>query len=268
MEKRTIIISIILSIVVYIIGIALSYYSYLTEDGIFGFDYNIYHTAVSAYWRGESPYSGAWFFYLNYFFYLCAWMYLLPFMIGMILHIIITEIMFYYILRDINTAYHEGWYYGNVIVIIGAFITLNTDIWSTFAFFMYLKYRDKWYSPFFFFLSFFKATAIIAAALLYIVNLIFEKKFRWNQIPAFVVVLGIVLLSYLTSEGLHEDVAVGLQWGLLVQMPHLMWWSISLFAFTQYKQYSKKTLTRIWVGYCICQLAYGSIWLIWFFSVG
>ncbi|MFX1273773.1 MAG: hypothetical protein ACFFBP_12005 [Promethearchaeota archaeon] len=262
LNKKIIVIFLAIMVLVFIIGIITSFFRYFNGYNP-GHDFYYFYNAVQKFWlTGENLYEDniinlfqiEGYFYLNYFCIICFWM-LLPFPISFSIHLIITFLMFYLILKNIRGIYQEWWIYGNIIMVFWWSMLFNTNIWIAFALFMYQKYRDKWYSPLFLFLAFYKITSIIAFGLLYLVNLIFEKKIRWNQVPALIGVVMIMGISYLTSTGINANNTLGSEMVLLLlQVPHYIWWSISILAFIEYKKYPIKHVKIFWIIFCVFEI--------------
>ena len=228
-----------------------------------GHDFRYFHEAVNNFWNGESIYNQdekGGFFYLNYFCILFFWM-LLPEYFSFSIHLIITFTMFYFILKNIETKYQEWWLYGNLIMIYWWSMLFNTNIWITFAFIMFLKYKDKWFSPLFLFLAFYKITTILVFILLYIIILYFEKKIKRNQILVLICVIIVSFISFLTSEGISINALASEDSFLFIQLPHYFWWSILILIFTQFKNYSTKTIIIFWMSYSIFEFLFSLYFL-------
>ena len=163
--------------------------------------------------------------------------------------------MFYLILRNIDTVYEEWWMYGNILMVFWWATLFNTNIWIAFALFMYQKKREEWYSPLFLIFAFYKITSIIAFGILYLINLIFEKKIRWNQFPGLIGILLITGISYLTSVGINTTNTFGTEMVLLLlQVPHYIWWTVSIMAITEYKKYPIKNIKIFWIIFTIFEI--------------
>jgi hypothetical protein len=253
MKIKYIIFSLIAAIVIYLIGMLFS-----DHMGYFGSDYMIYHRSVSNFWNGLDPYIKQ-FYYLNYFHILVFWMYLLPYTSGFVFFLLITLIMYIIILRSLKTIYDIWWFIGNAIVITLAFISFNVDLWLVFSLVMYQKYSERWFSPFFFILSFFKVTMIIPAFSLVFVNSYFRKKFYWKQLPSLLLVLIIITISSITSTGLYFNVASTEHSNLLIQFTHCIWRSYPIGIFFKIKQFSLKNLKIFWLIYILIELSFGII---------
>ncbi len=226
-----------------------------------GHDFALFYNDVNGFWRGTGTYNFG-FFYLNYFYFLGVYM-LIPSYISLIIHIIVTDIMFYYILKSLENDYEDYWMYANIPLVLYYFIAFNTDVWIVFSLLFYQKYREKWWSPFFLLLGFFKITPVIAFGVLFLINLIFEKKIRWNQVPALVVVFGITAISFLTSEGLLESSAEFREFiiadtgvDLVIQFSHLVWVSFPIAVLWEYVELDKKKLKYFWISFLIFSLIY------------
>ncbi|MBY9005298.1 MAG: hypothetical protein KGD63_00910 [Candidatus Lokiarchaeota archaeon] len=262
LNKKLVYFFIIVLIIVFFFGIlssALELFSVFE----FGHDFRYFFEAVNNFWRGNDTYiqdENGGFFYLNYFCILCFWM-LFPFYISLIIHLSLTSIMFYLILRNIKTKYHEWWLYGNLIMVYWWAMLFNTNIWITFAYIMFLKYREKWYSPIFLFLAFYKITTIIAFIILYCMIILFEKKIKKKQFITLLGVIGISFISLLTSYGISGNVLTFEDSLLFIQIPHYFWWSILIFEYTRYQKFSVKTLKIFWVSFVIFEFLFGLIFL-------
>jgi len=148
-------------------------------------------------------------------------------------------------------------------------ITFNTDIWIVFAFFLFLKYRKEWYSPFFLLLAFFKITPILTFGLIFLIILYFEREFIVKILPSLIVVFLITGISFLTTTDLISRVTdfgenLIKNMGIIVffQPPHFCWWSIPIMLVTQYKRIDNKFLKKIWIFYGCITLSYGLLILI------
>jgi len=258
LSKNVILILSISMIITFIIGIITSVVR--LNNGIpFGHDFRYYYREVNNFWKGGEIYQAG-FFYLNYFYFLCAWM-LLPESISFSIHLIITFIMFYLILKSIKNDHQEWWIYGNILMVYWWGMIFNTNMWIAFALFMFQKYRDRWYSPLILFLAFFKITSILAFGLLYVINLIFERKIRWKQIPMFAGVFSIVAISYFTSTGITESAIAYEDLLIFLQVPHYIWWSVPILAFIEYKEYSMDHVKKFWIIFCTFEIILCFIWL-------
>jgi len=248
--------------IVFLIGIITSLVRF-SHGVAFGHDFRFFYQAVQDFWvTGENlykdniitPFQIEGYFYLNYFCILCVWM-LLPLPLSFTIHLSITFIMFYLILKNIDTIYEEWWIYGNILMVFWWSTLFNTNIWIAFALFMYQKKREEWYSPLFLIFAFYKITSIIAFGIIYIINLIFEKKIRWNQIPALLGIFLITGISYLTSVGINTTNTFGTEMILLLlQVPHYIWWSIAILAIIEYKKYPIKHVKRFWIIFTIFEI--------------
>ncbi len=256
MNQKVIQILLVTMAITFIIGIITSIVR-LNYGYSFGHDFRYYYREVNAFWNGEEIYQAG-FFYLNYFYFLCAWM-LLPEYISFSIHILITFIMFYLILRNVKNENQEWWIYGNILMVYWWGMTFNTNIWIAFAFFMFQKYRDKWYSPLILFLAFYKFTSIVTFGLLYLINLFFERKIRWKQVPVLAAVIGLVGISYLTSAGINESAIAYEDLLIFLQVPHYIWWSVPILVFIEYKEYSIDKVRKFWVIFCIFEIVLCSI---------
>jgi len=258
LSKKVVSILLIGMIITFIIGIITSIVRLI--NGIpFGHDFRYYYREVNDFWTGGEIYQAG-FFYLNYFYFLCAWM-LLPLYISFTIHLLITFLMFYLILKHVTNEYQEWWIYGNILMVYWWGMLFNTNIWIAFAFFMFQKYRDKWYSPLILFLAFFKFTSILAFGLIYLINLIFEKKIRWKQVPILGVVIGAVAISYFTSTGINESAIAYEDLLIFLQVPHYIWWSIPILIFIEYKEYSIENVKKFWIIFCVFEIILCIIWL-------
>ena len=258
LSKKVLLILLVSIIITFIIGIITSIVR--LYNGIpFGHDFRYYYREVNSFWTGGEIYQAG-FFYLNYFYLLCAWM-LLPLYISFTIHLVITFIMFYLILRNIQNEYQEWWIYGNIIMVYWWGMLFNTNIWIAFALFMFQKYRDKWYSPLVLFIAFFKFTSILAFGLLFLINLIFEREIRWKQLPVLVGVIGVVAISYLTSTGINESAIAYEDLLIFLQVPHYIWWSVPILVFIEYKEYAIENVKKFWIIFCIFEIVLCIIWL-------
>lgn len=228
----------------------------------FGSDFAIYYSNTKNFWLNQETYQTG-FFYLNYFYFLCIWMFLLPEIVGLIVHIILTDLMFYYIMKSVKNYYELYWFYANIILLLIHSATFNTDIWIVFGFLLFLNKRNEWYSPFFLLLGFFKITPILTFGILYLFLLYYERKEMIKILPSLTAVFLIVLISFLTSTGLISSVA-GFwenlidETGIIVffQPPHFIWWSIPLMIFIKYKGISYRSSKKIWISYACIILLY------------
>jgi hypothetical protein len=258
-----------------IITIGIQVFSYLLGIWLnnFGHDFGLFYRDVNGFWYGTGTYNFG-FFYLNYFYYLCIWM-LIPSYISLIIHVALTNIMFYLILKILDNDFENFWMYANLPLVLYYSIAFNTDVWVVFSLIFYQKYREKWWSPFFLLLGFFKITPIIVFGALFLINLIFEKKIRWNQVPALAIVFGITAISFLTSEGLMESAAnfrnyiitdTGID--LIIQFSHLVWISYPIAVLWEYLELEEKKLRIFWIGFAIFSLIYTFITLYFVVSSG
>lgn len=262
LDNKTIYILLTIMGIVFLIGIITSLVR-LSHGVAFGHDFRFFYQAVQNFWiNGKNLYQDnvvstfqiEGYFYLNYFCVLCVWM-LLPLPLSFLIHLLITIIMFYLILRNIDTIYEKWWMYGNIIMVFWWATLFNTNIWIAFALFMYQKKREEWYSPLFLIFAFYKITSIIAFGILYLVNLLFEKKIRWNQFPGLVAIFIITGISYLTSVGINTINTFGTDMLLLLlQVPHYVWWTVSILAITEYKKYPIKNLKIFWIVFTIFEI--------------
>ncbi len=239
----------------------------------FGHDFALFYNDVNGFWRGTGTYNFG-FFYLNYFYFLAVYM-LIPNYISLIIHIIITDIMFYLILKKLDNNYENFWMYANLPLILYYSIAFNTDLWIVFSFLFYQKYREEWWAPFFLLLGFFKITPIIAFGALFFINLIFEKKIRWNQVPALAIIFGITALSFLTSEGLLESTASFREYiiaetgvDLIIQFSHLAWISFPIAVLWEYIELNEKKNRIFWICFCIFSILYALLTLYFVSSSG
>ncbi|MFX1237061.1 MAG: hypothetical protein ACFFAS_12585 [Promethearchaeota archaeon] len=219
----------------------------------FGHDFRYFYSAVNHFWTGQDIYSVEGYLYLNYFCILCVWM-LLPEYLSFTLHLLITLIMFYFILKNISNEYQEWWLYGNIIMVFWWSMLFNTNIWITFSLFMYQKHREKWYSPLFLFFAFYKLTSILAFGLLFLINLVFEKKIKKEIIPALVLVISLTFLSYITSMGVGLNVISYDDLLIFLQVPHYFWWSVPILSFIEYKNFSIDKVKKFWIVFCILEI--------------
>jgi len=239
----------------------------------FGHDFALFYNDVNGFWHGTGIYNFG-FFYLNYFYFLGIYM-LIPNYISLIIHIIITDILFYLILKESDNDYKNFWLYANLPLILYYSIAFNTDIWIVFSFLFYQKYREKWWAPFFLLLGFFKITPIIAFGVLFLINLIFERKIRWNQFPALLITFGIVAISFLTSEGLLESSALYREYiiaetgvDLIIQFSHLAWISFPIAVLWEYIELGQKRLKLFWIGFLMFSICYAILTLYFVWSSG
>jgi len=261
--QRNIFLFLLLIIVVQFIGLVLG-----IIHSHFGSDFAIYYTNTRNFWLNQETYQTG-FFYLNYFYFLCIWMFLLPEIMGLFIHIILTDLMFYYIMKSIKNYYELYWFYANLVLILIHSATFNTDIWIVFAFLLFLNYRKEWYAPFFLLLGFFKITPILTFGLLFLILLYYERKIILKILPSLTGIFLIILVSFLTSTGLISSVAgfwenlIG-ETGIIVffQPPHFIWWSIPLMVLIKYKEINNKLAKKIWVFYACITLLYGLLILI------
>ncbi|MFX1405912.1 MAG: hypothetical protein ACFFBW_03075 [Promethearchaeota archaeon] len=257
--KRNAFIFLLLIISVQIIGIILS-----IINNHFGSDFSIYYTNTRNFWLNQESYQMGDFFYLNYFYFLYVWMLLLPQIIGLFLHIFLTDLMFYYIIKNIKSNYEVYWFYANLFLIIIYSITFNTDIWIVFSFLLFLKYRSQWYSPLFLLLGFFKITPILPFGITLLIILFFERETFIKILPSLCLISLIIIISFLTSSGLISSVSdfgenlIG-NMGIIVffQPPHFCWWSFPIMVYTQFKGISIKFSKKIWIVYTFITLCYG-----------
>jgi hypothetical protein len=261
--KRNVFVFLLLIITIQFIGLVLG-----IIHNHFGSDFAIYYTNTKSFWLNQEIYQTG-FFYLNYFYFLCVWMFLLPEIIGLFLHILLTDLMFYYIMKSIKDYYELYWFYANIVLILIHSATFNTDIWIVFGFLLFLKKSTKWYSPFFLLLCFFKITPILTFVLFFLILLHYERKMIIKMLPSLTVVFLIILISFLTSTGLISSVAgfwenLINETGIIVffQPPHFIWWSLPLMALIRYKRISNKLSKKIWVIYTCITLFYGFLILI------
>ena len=250
-SQKVILILLITMVITFFIGIITSVVR-LNYGYSFGHDFRYYYREVNAFWTGGAIYQAG-FFYLNYFYFLCAWM-LLPEYISFSIHILITLVMFFLILRNIKNEYKEWWIYGNILMVYWWGMTFNTNMWIAFALFMFQKYRDKWYSPLILFFAFFKPTSLLAFGLLYLINLVFEREIRWKQIPLLIGVIGVVAISYLTSTGINESAIAYEDLLIFLQVPHYIWWSVPILTFIEYKEYSIENVKKFWIIFCCFEI--------------
>ncbi len=246
-------------IVIQILGITLS----IINDH-FGSDFSIYYENTKNFWLNQESYQIGDFFYLNYFYLLNAWVLLFPKSIGLILHIILTNLMFYYIIKHVNSVYELYWFYANLFLILIYSITFNIDIWIVFSFLLFLKYRRKWYSPFFLLLGFFKITPILAFGLIFLIIIYYEREILIKLLPGLTVVFIIIGISFLTSTGLMSSVTnfgnnLFTDMGIIVffQPPHFCWWSIPLLFYTKFKTIDIRIAKKVWIIYACITLCYG-----------
>jgi len=258
-EQRKVLILLSTIIVIQLIGLALS----IINDH-FGSDFSIYYENTKAFWLNQETYQMGDFFYLNYFYFLNAWVLLVPKSIGLILHLILTDLMFYYIIKNINLIYELYWFYGNLFLILIYSITFNTDIWIALSFLLFLKYRRRWYSPFFLLLSFFKIAPILAFGLIFLILLYYERETLINLLPGLTGVFIIIGISFLTSTGLISSVTnfgnnLFTDMGIIVffQPPHFCWWSIPLLVYTKFKTIDIRIAKKVWIIYACVTLCYG-----------
>jgi hypothetical protein len=162
--------------------------------------------------------------------------------------------MFYLILKSIKNDYQEWWIYGNILMVYWWSMLFNTNIWIAFAFFIFQKYRDRWYIPLVLFFAFFKITSILAFGLLYLINLIFEREIRWKQLPVFAGVFTVVAISYLTSTGINESAITSEDLLIFLQVPHYIWWSVPILTLIEYKKYSMENVKKFWIIFCIFEI--------------
>lgn len=257
--QRSILILISSIIVIQLIGITLS----IINDH-FGSDFSIFYENTKDFWLNQETYQMGDFFYLNYFYFLNAWVLLLPKSIGLILHLILTNLMFYYIIKNINLVYELYWFYANLFLILIYSITFNTDIWIVLSFLLFLKYRRRWYSPFFLLLSFFKITPILAFGLIFLIILYYEREILIKLLPGFTGVFIIIGISFFTSTGLISSVTnfgnnLFTDMGIIVffQPPHFCWWSIPLLVYTKFKAIDIRMAKKVWIIYACVSLCYG-----------
>lgn len=257
-RTRTTFIFLFLIIIIQVTGLVLS-----IINNHFGSDFTIYYTNTRNFWLNQETYQTGDFFYLNYFYFLCIWMFLLPQIIGLVLHIFLTNLMFYYIIKNVKGNYELYWFYANLFLILIYSITFNTDIWIVFSFFLFLKYRKEWYSPFFLLLGFFKITPILPFGIILLLILYFEREIFIKILPSLIIICLIIITSFLTSTGLISSVSdfgenlIG-NMGIIVffQPPHFCWWAIPIMVFTQYKGISNKLSKKIWIFYACITLSY------------
>jgi len=266
--RKNIIIFMTLIVVIQIIGLILS-----IVNNHFGSDFTIYYTNTRSFWLNLEVDQSA-FFYLNYFYFLSIWMFLLPQTIGLALHIILTNLMFYYIMKNIKNNYEWYWFYANLFLMLIYSITFNTDIWIVFSFFLFLKYRKEWYSPFFLLLAFFKITPILTFGIIFLIILYFGREIIIKILPSLIVVFLITGISFLTTTGLitrvidfGENLMENMGINVFFQPPHFCWWSIPIMLGTQYKRISNKLTKKIWIIYGCITLSYGLYILIMSSSV-
>ncbi|MBN1800304.1 MAG: hypothetical protein JW891_02300 [Candidatus Lokiarchaeota archaeon] len=219
----------------------------------FGHDFRYYYIAVNRFWMGQDIYEVEGYLYLNYFCVLCVWM-LLPEYLSFTIHLMITFGMFFYILKNVKNSYQEWWLYGNILMVFWWSMLFNTNIWITFSLYMYQKYKDKWFAPLFLLLAFYKLTSIIAFGILFLINLYFERKLRKEIFPALILVLGIVLMSFITSSGVGGNVVSYNDMLIFLQVPHYFWWSVPILVFIEYKKYPINKVKWFWILFCTFEI--------------
>ncbi len=219
----------------------------------FGHDFRYYYIAVKQFWAGQDIYDIEGYLYLNYFCVICVWM-LLPEYFSFSIHITITIVMFFYILKNVKNEYEEWWLYGNILMVFWWSMLFNTNIWITFSLFMYQKNREKWFSPLFLLLAFYKLTSVIAFAILFLINLYYERKIRKEIIPALILVIIITLVSFFTSAGVSGNAISYNDILIFLQVPHYFWWSVPILAFIEYKKYPVEKVKWFWILFCAFEI--------------
>lgn len=258
-SKKFIVISTLLVAGLQILGVFLS----LTTD-TFGNDFGIFYREVEAFWNGEEIYNEG-FFYLNYFFILYGWIILFPIQISIFIHIGISTLLYYIIVINLDNYHHYGWFLGNFFLFLLWLFIINTNILVIFSLIMYQKKRDKFWAPFLLILSFYKITVVLVFGLIFLINLIYEKKIYWNQIPALIITILIILISFVSSyDGLVGSALSYGDLGIAFQSPHFVWWSIPIMVFSEQNEYSESAIKRICVIFFILQIVYIIMWYLLF----
>jgi hypothetical protein len=230
-----------------------------------GFDFGIYYRELHSFWSGTTEWAERC-LYLNYFYVMFIWVYFLPILPALIIHIIITDILFIAIMIELDDRYKDGWFLGNLFFTFWFGLTFNVNIWIAFSFLYFQKYKEKWWAPFFLLIGFYKFSAILAFGVLYLLNLYYERKIRFNQFPAFAILLLIVAIG-VWNILIKSMANATFEGGLLksIQATHFIWWTVPLIEFTRHKKYTVKKLLIFWFTFAI---ATGIAMLIWFILSG
>jgi len=238
--------------------------------GFYESDFTIYYLDVNNFFRGESIYNEG-FMYLSYFYFLAFYMYLLPIIPALFVHLFLTDLFIYLIIRKLSEEEYI-WFIYLIPIIWLSSVNFNVDCFCLFGIYFYHKNRGKWFSPLFLLFSLFKITTIIALGLLIFINLYYEKKIRFIQIPGFLIISLIVILSIIplyqellfqtktTNNKLSHEMNIF----IFFQAYHLIWYSFVFTVAINYKEYSELQKIKVYRTCLIITLIYLSIiFIIW-----
>ena len=254
----------LLMVLLFSIHIIFLYCSVLV--GQTGLDFYYFYNDTTAFWYGKQTYNGYGFIYLNYFYVLFFWVIFFPILLAVIIHILITELMFYYILQNIDSPEKQWWLYANLVIFLFWSATMNVNTYIIFSFFVYQKNREKWYIPIILFLAFYKITTIPVFFVIFLINLLYEKKFRLKQIIPFLFLFIITCISFIGSIHLilNSNSKLGKYRFLLCIHPsHAIWLTFPFYLILNYIHVNEKTLKTL----SVCIFIWLFIWMIILYAI-